>query len=138
MTSNWKVLNTKFVQLIKIYNCCFGQLSIWDSLDGSNLWFLNFNVYKLVFGTLDCLKLKSFEYQVCSAHQDLQSLYILFFHLRKFEQNVVQISQVCDIVLENLYEIQEVVTSVWYKSLKWENELCNNCRSCGDDQTWYS
>jgi hypothetical protein len=86
MTSNWKVLNTKFVQLLKIYNCCFGQLSIWDSLDGSNLWFLNFNVYKLVFGTLDCLKLKSFEYQVCSAHQDLQSLYRPFFHLRKFEK----------------------------------------------------
>ena len=36
-----------------------------------------------------------------------------FFHLRKFEQNVVQISQVCDIVLESLYEIQEFVTSVW-------------------------
>jgi hypothetical protein len=33
--------------------------------------------------------------------------------LRKFEQNVVQISQVCDIVLESLYEIQEFVTSVW-------------------------
>ena len=28
-----------------------------------------------------------------------------FFILRKFEQNVVQISQVCDIVLESLYEI---------------------------------
>ena len=113
MTSNWKVLITKFVKIIKIYNCCFGQLSIWDSLDGSNLWFLNFDAYKLVFGTLDCLKLKSFEYQVCSAHQDLQSLYRLFFHLRKFEQNVVQISQVCDIVSESLYEIQEFVTSVW-------------------------
>ena len=113
MTSNWNVLNTKFVQLIKIYNSCFGQLSIWDSLDGSNLWFLNFDAYKLVFGTLDCLKLKSFEYQVCSAHQDLQSLYRLFFHLRKFEQNIVQISQVCDIVSESLYEIQEFVTSVW-------------------------
>ena len=50
MTSNWKVLNTKFVKLIKIYNCCFGQLSIWESLDSSNLWFLNFNAYKLVFG----------------------------------------------------------------------------------------
>ena len=102
MTSNWKVLNTKFVQLIKIYNSCFGQLSIWDSLDGSNLWFLNFDAYKLVFGTLDCLKLKSFEYQVCSAHQDIQSLYSTFFHLRNFEQNVVQISQVCDLVWESL------------------------------------
>ena len=46
-------------------NCCFRQLSIWESLDGSNLWFLNFDAYKLVFGTLDCLKLKSFEYRVC-------------------------------------------------------------------------
>ena len=44
--------------------------------------------------------------------QDLQSLYSPFFYLRKFKQNVVQISQVCDIVLESLYEIQEVVTSV--------------------------
>ena len=113
MTSNWNVLNTKFVKLKKIYNCCFGQLSIWDSLDGSNLWFLNFDAYKLVFGTLYCLKLKSFEYQVCSAHQDIQSLYRSFFHLRKFEQNVVQISQVYDIVLESIYEIQEVVTRVW-------------------------
>jgi hypothetical protein len=113
MTSNWKVLNTKFVQLIKIYNCCFCQLSIWDSLDGSNSWFLNFNAYKLVFGTLDCLKLKSFEYQVCSDHQDIQSLYRPFFHLRKFEENVVLNLQVYDIVLESLYEIQEFVTSVW-------------------------
>ena len=96
-----------------MYNCCFGQRSIWESLDGSNLWFLNFDAYKLVFGTLNCLKLKSFEYQVCSAHQDLQYLYIPFFLLRKFEQNVVQISQVCDIVSESLYEIQEFVTSVW-------------------------
>ena len=79
----------------------------------SDLWFLNFNAYKLVFGTLDYLKLKSFEYQVCSSHQDLQYLYITFFLLRKFEQNVVQISQVCDIVSESLYEIQEFVTSVW-------------------------
>ena len=106
MTSNWKVLNTKFVKLIKIYNCCFGQLSIWDSLDGSNLWFLNFDAYKLVFGTLNCLKLKSFEYQVCSAYQDLQSLYRLFFHLRKFEQNIVQISQVCDLVLESQWDLR--------------------------------
>ena len=44
--------------------------------------------------------------------QDLQSLYRLFFYLRKFEQNVVQISQMCDIVLERLYEIQEFVTTV--------------------------
>ena len=113
MTSNWKVLNTKFIKLINIYNCCFGQLSIWESLDGSNLWFLNFNAYKLVFGTLGYLKLKSFEYQVCSSHQDLQSLYSPFFHLRKFEQNVDQISQVCDIVSESLYEIQEFMTNVW-------------------------
>ena len=61
---------------------------------------------------LDCLQLKSFEYQVCSAHQDLQYLYIPFFLLRKFEQNIVQISQVCDIISESLYEIQEFVTSV--------------------------
>ena len=106
-------MNTKFVKLKNIYNFCFGQLSIWESLDGSNLWFLNFDAYKLVFGTLDCLQLKSFEYQVCSAHQDIQSLYRPFFYLRKFEQNVVQISQVCDIVLESLCEIQEFVTSVW-------------------------
>ena len=89
MNSKWlpiKVLNTKFVKLIKIYDWYFGQLSIWDSLHASNLWFLNFDAYKQVFGTLDCLKLKSFEYQVCSAHQDLQSLYRPFFHLRKFEK----------------------------------------------------
>ena len=113
MTSNWKVLNTKFVKRINIYNCCFGQLSIWESLDGLDLWFLNFNTYKLVFGTLGYLKLKSFEYEVCLAHQDIQYLYSPFFHLRKFEQNVDQISQVCDIVSESLYEIQEFVTSVW-------------------------
>ena len=65
------IMNSKWLQIEKFwipsllnskrYNCCFGQLSIWESLDGSNLWFLNFNAYKLVFGTLDCLKLKSFE-----------------------------------------------------------------------------
>ena len=32
--------------------------------------------------------------------------------MRKFEQNIVQISQVCDIVSESLYEIQEFMTSV--------------------------
>ena len=82
----------------------------WDSLDGSNLWFLNFDIYKLVFGTLDCLKLKSFEYQVCSAHQDLHSLYRPFFHLRKFEQNVVQI-----------------FTSVWHSFRKsiWDSRICD-------------
>ena len=53
---------------------------------------------------------KSFEYQVCSAHQYLQSLYRPFFHLRKLEQNVVQISQMCDSFRKS--EIQEVVTSV--------------------------
>ena len=57
-------------------------------------------------------QIESFEYQVCSAYQDLQSLYRPFFHLIKFEQNVVQISQVCDIVLQSLYEIQEFMTSV--------------------------
>ena len=76
-------MSTKFVKIINIYNCCFGQLSIGDSFDGSNLWFLNFDAYKLVFGTLDCLKLKSFEYQVCSAHQYLQSLYRTFFSFEK-------------------------------------------------------
>ena len=88
MNSKWlqieKVLNTKFVKLIKIYNCYFGQLSIWESLNGSNLWFLNFDAYKLDFGTLNCLKLKCFEYQVCSSHQDIQLLFWSTFHLRKF------------------------------------------------------
>ena len=90
---------------------CNNCRSCWDD----QTWYSEFYHlrYKLVFGILDCLKLKSFEYQVCSAHQYLQSLYRPFFHLRNFEQNVVQISQVCDIVLESLYEIQEVVTSVW-------------------------
>ena len=81
-----------------------------------------FGWFKFVIFKFRCLQtsfrnprlsqIEKFEYQVCSAHQDLQSLYRLFFHLRKFEQNVVQILQVCDIVLESLYESQEVVTSV--------------------------
>ena len=86
MTSTWKVLNTKFVKLINIYNFCFGQLSIWEILDGSNSWFLNFDTYKLVFVTLDCLKLKSFEYQVCSAPHDIQLLFWSTFHLRRFSR----------------------------------------------------
>ena len=70
------IMNSKWLQIEKFWIpsllnlsistiVVFGQRSTWDSLDGSNLWFLNFDVYKLVFGTLDCLKLKSFEYQVC-------------------------------------------------------------------------
>ena len=88
------IMNSKWLQLEKFWIIillnssrstivCFGQLSIWESLDGSNLWFLNFDAYKLVFGTLDCLKWKSFEYQVCSSHQYLQSLYRPFFYLKK-------------------------------------------------------
>ena len=49
-------------------------------------WFLNFDTYKLVFVTLDCLKLKSFEYQVCSAPHDIQLLFLLTFHLRRFSR----------------------------------------------------
>ena len=48
-------MNTKFVTLIKIYICCFGQLFIWQSLNDSNFGFLNFDSPKPVFETLDGL-----------------------------------------------------------------------------------
>ena len=63
---------------------------------------MQFDKFKPNFQTLNDFICKSDEYKSCSTHQDLQSLYRLFFHLRKFEQNVVQISQVCDIVSESL------------------------------------
>ena len=108
---------------LRSFSVSFEQ--VWPS----QIWSNKKNTLTLVLWTLNEFKLKSFEYQVCSAHQDLQYLYIPFFLLRKFEQNVVQISQVCDIASESLYEIQEFVTSVWYNFFKWENELCKNCRS---------
>ena len=94
---NSSIMNSKWLQTEKFWipsllnskrsnNCCFRQLSIWESLDGSNLWFLNFDTYKLVFGTLHWLKLKSFEYQVCSAPHDIQLLFLLTFHLRRFSR----------------------------------------------------
>ena len=115
------IMNSKWLQIEKfwipsLFNSSrstivvFGQLSIWDSLDGSNLWFLNFDAYKLVFGTLDCLELKSFEYQVCSSHQDLQSLYRLFFLFEKVWT-----------------KCSSNFTSVWHSFRKsiWDSRICD-------------
>jgi hypothetical protein len=44
-----------------------------------------------VFRTLNDVKSKSVEYQSFITHQDLQTLFRLFYHLRKWLQYLVQI-----------------------------------------------
>ena len=65
MDSNSKVMNTKFARLINIYNLYIGHILISESLNYSNFEFLNLDTSNPVFETLNGLKLKSFEYQVC-------------------------------------------------------------------------
>jgi len=90
MVPNGKVMNTKFVALIKFYILSNGQIFFWKSLNHSILNFERIHSHASVFGTLDGLERKSHEYQYCSTHQNLHLIYRPFLHLTKCWEGVVQ------------------------------------------------
>ena len=121
MVSNGKVMNTKFVTLIKFYILSNGQLFIWKSLNHSTLNFERIHSHASVFGTPDGHEWKSHEYQYCSTHQNLHLIYRPFLHLTKFWEGVVENPQLTHIVSYSLCEIQDLVGIVNLNILKWTN-----------------
>ena len=85
MISNKKVMNTKVVQIIKIYNFYLGHIVIWHNLRLWNLKFLKNDEFKPKLETQNDFNIKSDEYQSCSNHQDLQLCCWPFLNLIKFE-----------------------------------------------------
>jgi len=123
MIPNGKVMNTKFVTLIKFYIWSSGQLFIWKSLNHSILNFERIHSHTSVFGTVDGLEWKNNEYQYCSTHQNLHLIYIPFLHLTKCWEGVVENPQLIHIVSHSLCEIQDLVGIVNLNFLKWKDCL---------------
>jgi len=136
MVQTGKVMNTKFVTLIKFYIWSNGQLFTWKSLNHSILNFERIHSHTPVFGTLDALEWKSHEYQYCSTQQDLT--YRPFLHLTKCWEGVVENPQFSHIVSYSLCEIQDFVGIVSLNFLKWKNYLYKKCGSWWSLTTWYS
>jgi len=118
MVPNGKVMNTKFVTLIKFYIWSNGQLLIWKSLNHSILNFERIHNHASVFGTLDGLEWNNQEYQYCSTHQNLHLIYRPFLHLTKCWEGLVKNSQLTHIVSYSLCEIQDLVGIVNLNFLK--------------------
>ena len=129
MVPNGKVMNTKFVTLIKFYIWSNGQLFIWKSLNHSILSFERIHSHASIFGTLDGLKWKSHEYQYCSTHQNIHLIHRPFLHLTKFWEGVVENPQLTHIVSYSLCEIQDLVGIVNLNFLKWKNCVYKKFRS---------
>ena len=102
MVPNRKVMNTKFVTLVKFYILSNGQLFIWKSLDHSILNFERIHGHAPVFRTLDDLDSRSHQYQYCSTHQDLHLAYRPFLYLTKCWEGVVENPQFSHIVSYSL------------------------------------
>jgi hypothetical protein len=83
MICSEKVMNTKVVQLLKIYNFYIGHLVIWLKLNSSN-----FEIWKMTSSNqilkpqMICSE-KNDKYQSCMTHQYLQLLFWSFLHLTK-------------------------------------------------------
>jgi len=90
MVPNGKVMNIKFVTLIKFYIWSNGELYTWKSLNHSILNFERIQSHAPVFGTLDGLDWKSHEYQYGSTDQDLHLIYRPFLDLIKCWKGVVE------------------------------------------------
>jgi hypothetical protein len=129
MTSDSKVMNKKFIHLIKIHIWFNGQLFTWEGLDHSNFEISNFHGYTHVFDTLDGPSSESHEYQVWSTHQDLHLIHRTFFHLTKRYESAVLNPQVSHIVSWSMCGIQDFVTIVYQHFLKCKNVLCIECVS---------
>ena len=99
MVSDAKVMNTKFVPLIKKHIWRNSQRFIWDGLDHSKFEISNFHGTTHVFGTLDGPNSESHEYQVCSTHQDLHLIHRTFLHLTKrYESAVLNPCPTCSFI----------------------------------------
>jgi len=138
MVPNVKVMNTKFVTLIKFYIWSNGQLFTWKSLNHSILNFKRIHSHAPVFGTLDGVNWERHEYQYCSTHQDLHLIYRPLLHLTKCWEGVVENPQFSHIVSYSLYEIQDLVGIVYLNFLKWKNCLYKKFGSWWSLTTWCS
>jgi hypothetical protein len=78
-------MNTKVVQLIKIYNFYMGHLFIWLNLNFSNFKIFKNGTFEPKFEIQSDLNLKCDEYQSFSTNEDLQLWYRSSWHLTKFE-----------------------------------------------------
>jgi len=121
MVPNGKVMNTKFVTLIKFYIWSNDQLFTWKSLNHSILNFERIHSHVPVYGTLDGLDWKSHGYQYCSIHQDLHLIYRYFLYLTKCWEVVVENPQFSHI--DSSREIQDLMCIVYLNFLKWKNCL---------------
>jgi hypothetical protein len=118
MVSNGKLMNTKFVPLIKTYIRSNGKLFICKSLNHLIFNFERIHSQTPVFGTLDGLDWKIHEYKVCSTHQDLHFIHRPFLHLTKCWQSAVENPQFPHIVSYSLCEIQDLVSIVYLNFFK--------------------
>jgi len=123
IASNGKLMNTKFIPLIKVYILSNTHNFIWKRLDHSIFKSVRIHSKTLIFGTMDGLKWKTHEYQYCSTHQDLHFIYSPFLHLTKCSQSVVQNPHFPRIVSYSLCEIQDFVSIVYINFPKWTNGL---------------
>ena len=131
MVPNGKVVNTKFVTLIKFYIWSNGQCFTWKSLNHSIFNFERIHSHRPVFRTLDGLKWESHEYQYCSTHQDLHLIYRPFLHLTKCWEGVEGNPQFWHIVSYSLCDVH-------LNFLKWKNCLYKIFGSWWSQTTWYS
>jgi len=114
------------------------KLVMWPSLKHPILNFERIHSHTPVFGTLECVDLKSQEYQYCSTHQYLHLIYRPFLHLSKCWWGLVENLQFSLIVSYSLCEIQDLVSSVYLNFLKLRNGLYKKFRSWWSLTTWYS
>jgi len=138
MVANGKVMNTKFVTLIKFYIWSNDQLFTLKSLNHSILNFKRIQSHAPVLGTLDGLEWKSYEYQYCSTHQDLYLIYRPFLHLTKCWESVVENQHFSHIVSYSLCEIQDLMGIVYLNYLKWKICLYKKFGSWWSLTTLYS
>jgi hypothetical protein len=75
MISAQKVMNTKVVQFIKIYNFYMGHLLIWLNLNLSNFKIFKNGTFEPKFKIQSDFNLKCDEYQSCSTNENLQLLF---------------------------------------------------------------
>ena len=115
------MISNSFV--FKIFSFKVIKWVIWPSLKHSILNFERIHSHAAVFGTLEGLNWKIHEYQYRSTHQDLHLICRPFLHLTKCWEGVVENPQFSHIVLYSFCEIQDLVSIVYLKFLKWKDNL---------------
>jgi hypothetical protein len=115
MTLNEKVIKNKIVELIVIFKCCSDHFSIRVGLNSLNSKFSKFEKFKY-FLVLNDFEWKSYEYQSCRTHQDLQTLFISLFHLTKFVESKFWIS-----TIDKLKQDFGTLNDVEWKSVEYQS-----------------